>query len=423
MYLPGLLAVLALCGWTLSSRRRRRRWLIPTLLVLLIYGYNFGNNLTVAIIHSLDVGRYIDNQFAYTLLACSLGVVFVGEVLRDAAVRAFEASGWSEFFRFRPSSGRAAFLPLLPRLVPSAKPPSLGLLLIHSASSEANARLEKECREAFPGAPLQAANFASDTVPECDGNAFPGINDCLSEIGTDLVLLADASRAYSAEMLRASWQSYLDAPADLMIGALPASAGLSLSSDPRGSWYFKGILRWVFDWEPAEVLSGPHLLSRRFYGNILLCSQREILPLELVLHAMSGGFSTRKFPLLPLPTAFDETPLPEIGRDPRYSWWTLGSLLMLGFDFQPMRLLRAFAVGFLLLGVLIGYSPLHHLGDNHQHFSRAVQTALAGSMLVAALLSLQAGVILESRLRHDRKERQLRIRRLHGNTAEKLATD
>ena len=97
-------------------------------------------------------------------------------------------------------------------------------------------------------------------------------------------------------------------------------------------------------------------------------------------------------------------------RNQRHTWRLLRSLLVLGLDFQPLRLLGAFAAGFFLLGVLVGCSSLHHLGDKHHQISHVTQAVLAGGLLVSALFSLQAGVILESRLRHDRSNLQLRIR-------------
>jgi hypothetical protein len=57
-----LLTVLALRKSNLSAFRT----LAPIL--LLLYGYSFGTVLTLAIGHSLDVGRYSQYQFAYTLL-------------------------------------------------------------------------------------------------------------------------------------------------------------------------------------------------------------------------------------------------------------------------------------------------------------------------------------------------------------------
>jgi hypothetical protein len=70
----GVLAVLA---W-LESRLFAFRTV--ALVLLLLYGYNFGTVLTLAIGHSLDVGRYSQYQFAYTILPDFLSIWLAIEV-------------------------------------------------------------------------------------------------------------------------------------------------------------------------------------------------------------------------------------------------------------------------------------------------------------------------------------------------------
>ncbi len=69
LYLPGMLATLLLAA--------RRRPTMGALVALLLLGYNFGNNLTIAIVHTFDLARYIKNELAYTLLASAFCAVFV----------------------------------------------------------------------------------------------------------------------------------------------------------------------------------------------------------------------------------------------------------------------------------------------------------------------------------------------------------
>ncbi len=79
-YLPGLLATLILVAV------RQRRMFAPALLLGLIYGYNFGNNLTIAIVHSLAADRYVANELSFTLFASAAGLLYVFKTL-CAAVR------------------------------------------------------------------------------------------------------------------------------------------------------------------------------------------------------------------------------------------------------------------------------------------------------------------------------------------------
>jgi hypothetical protein len=49
--------------------------------VLLLYGYSFANSLTSAIIHSLEVTRFLTNQLIFCLLPQSMTMFLTVEIL------------------------------------------------------------------------------------------------------------------------------------------------------------------------------------------------------------------------------------------------------------------------------------------------------------------------------------------------------
>jgi hypothetical protein len=75
------------CLWAgvLTTLAWRKSDLFPfrnvALVLLLLYGYNFGTVLTLAIGHSLDVDRYSQYQFAYTILPDFVSIWLAIEVL------------------------------------------------------------------------------------------------------------------------------------------------------------------------------------------------------------------------------------------------------------------------------------------------------------------------------------------------------
>ena len=71
--------LLAVCAWRIQPVRAVFGTVAPVL--LLLYSYNFGTVLTLAIGHSLDVGRYSQYQFAYTLLPDFVSVWLAVEAL------------------------------------------------------------------------------------------------------------------------------------------------------------------------------------------------------------------------------------------------------------------------------------------------------------------------------------------------------
>jgi hypothetical protein len=70
-----LLAALTSCGLLLSVPRLRRGYGVNAASTLLLYSYNFGNCLTIAIVFYLGDPRYIIAQEAFTLFAEFAGVM------------------------------------------------------------------------------------------------------------------------------------------------------------------------------------------------------------------------------------------------------------------------------------------------------------------------------------------------------------
>jgi len=78
-YLPVFLLFLAALPWALSDAERRARYGRLIALLAVAYGYNVGNNLGIAIFHTLEVSRYSQVQFATTLFSQMLCLFLLGE--------------------------------------------------------------------------------------------------------------------------------------------------------------------------------------------------------------------------------------------------------------------------------------------------------------------------------------------------------
>ncbi len=80
-YLPGLLAFLATLPWICWQAERRARFGVFAAILAIGYAFNFGNNLGIAIFHTLQIGRYTLVQFATTLLTEMLTAIFLIEMV------------------------------------------------------------------------------------------------------------------------------------------------------------------------------------------------------------------------------------------------------------------------------------------------------------------------------------------------------
>ncbi len=80
LYLPILLGSVAVAGWCVFRREWRVRFGLLASVAALFYGYNFGNCLATAVVHSLSVRRYITAQFTATLFSEGVGLLLLIEV-------------------------------------------------------------------------------------------------------------------------------------------------------------------------------------------------------------------------------------------------------------------------------------------------------------------------------------------------------
>jgi hypothetical protein len=69
--------------------RRHFIWIVAAL--WLVYSYNFGNCLTIAIAHSLEVNRYVRIQLIYTVFAQCVSIYFLLEMIACGACSLFAA--------------------------------------------------------------------------------------------------------------------------------------------------------------------------------------------------------------------------------------------------------------------------------------------------------------------------------------------
>jgi hypothetical protein len=78
-YFPSFLLFLAALPWALGDKTRRARYGSLVALLAVAYGYNVGNNLGIAIFHTLQVNRYSLVQFGTTLFSQMLCLMFLAE--------------------------------------------------------------------------------------------------------------------------------------------------------------------------------------------------------------------------------------------------------------------------------------------------------------------------------------------------------
>ncbi|EDY18948.1 hypothetical protein CfE428DRAFT_3606 [Chthoniobacter flavus Ellin428] len=80
-YLPGMLLALLTIGWILADAELRATCGLFAVVVAVGYAYNLGNNVAIALFHTLGVGRYSHVQLVTTLFTQGLSLWMLVEVV------------------------------------------------------------------------------------------------------------------------------------------------------------------------------------------------------------------------------------------------------------------------------------------------------------------------------------------------------
>jgi hypothetical protein len=385
LYLPGVLATLLMTAWIVCTARWREEWLLPAAVTLLILSYNFGNSLTVAVVHSLDNERYVHNQLVYTLLGSTFSLMFIGETLRRLGVHLPGV----------PAGALSTAEPRLPATVPlpaltapgeNSTPPTLSVLITRGEAETKLSELMASYSAVFPTAHV----LAVPTQPGITGSS--AVLTALGQVSSDIVICVSGDGSYPAEGGRRLFDSYCQQPADFIAGV----------RQPAPVSYASRMIRLTYGWHPADLSSGLRLYSRRFYENVPIYSHGLEWEVEATIQAINYGFQMREV-TVPFVPPLEKAPTLRAQRLLRLLWVSF-------FDLRPLRCCGILAgVLFLLsLGAVLSSPRVHH--TSHHATPVSWQLLLAATLLILSGLTLQTGILLESGLRRHRETTQLRIR-------------
>jgi glycosyltransferase involved in cell wall biosynthesis len=227
------------------------------------------------------------------------------------------------------------------------------------------------------------------------------------------VVLLDGDGSYPVEGARAALELARAGELDMVTGvrrAISAAAAFR-PMHQLGSRAFERVFKVFFDLHPRDLFSGLRIFSRRYYETIPLLANGFELELEFTIQAIDKGMRTAEV----------DVPFRErtAGTSSKLSTVVDGlkilrMMIALVRDYRPLFFFGWGTALFVSLGLLAGAAPVYEyftLGMIYR-FPLAI---LAASLMVIGCFTLQAGIILESNLRHHRESHQLRLRSLRYN--------
>jgi len=309
------------------------------------------------------------------------------------------------------STGRA---PLERRA--SLTPPgrTVAVLLPCRDEEDTIGKVVRDFRSAIPDATIYVYDNAStDATPEAARSAgavvrycpIPGKGNVLrqmfAEIDATEYVLVDGDDTYDASAAPAMLAKLRERRVDMVIGTRDTSGQTRQPSrlgHRQGNWILSRSVRWLFGDGSLDMLSGYRVLSRQYVKSFPAFSTGFETETEMTVHALDLCL-----PFEEMPTVYRPRPQGSASklRTARDGARILKLILLLCKDYRPLRFFGFAASSAALLAVALGL-----LAHGHLH-AWTPATFLVAALSAIALISILAGVILDSLGRNNREIKRM----------------
>jgi glycosyltransferase involved in cell wall biosynthesis len=236
-----------------------------------------------------------------------------------------------------------------------------------------------------------------------------------SDIEADLYVMLDGDATYNTQDLPAMIHLLTDGFYDMVVGCRVAKHKKAYrQGHDTGNKLFNYLLKLFFKSQFTDIFSGYRVFSRRFVKSFVQNSKKFEIETDLSLHALELGM-----PIAEVPTAYYERPEGSFSKLNTYKdgLRILRRIIILFKDLRPLFFYSCFSFFFLIMALLVGVPVVMDFFKTGlvERFPSAI---LAASLMIMSLLSLTAGLILDSvaKMRQDAKKLAYLTIPHHGDT-------
>jgi glycosyltransferase involved in cell wall biosynthesis len=304
------------------------------------------------------------------------------------------------------------------RLLPP--PPTVAVLLPCRNEAATIGKVVRDFRSAIPGATVYVYDNAStdDTAAAAQAagavvrySPVPGKGRVLRQMFVDIdaaiFVVADGDDTYDAQASPAMIATLREHQLDMVIGTRVDSLmdrGAFRRFHRLGNWLLSRSVSRIFGDGSTDMLSGYRVLSRRYVKSFPALSSGFETETEMTVHALELCL-----PFEDVPTAYHERPnesasklrtIPDGAR-------ILKLILLLCKDYRPLRFFgftAGIAAALALTSGLLGFGNLH---------AWTPATFFVAGLSAIALMSLLAGVVLDSLRRSSREIKRMLYLAVH----------
>jgi glycosyltransferase involved in cell wall biosynthesis len=220
------------------------------------------------------------------------------------------------------------------------------------------------------------------------------------EVDADIYIMVDGDMTYPSDKVHELLSPVLRGQADMAIGSRMLSSATTMKVPNQfGNWLFRVSLNSVFGCRLTDILTGYRVITRSFVRSIAVLSEGFQIETELTIQALHHKMRIVEVPV----TLSDRRP----GSHSKISLMADGfRILWTIFDlYRTYRPLTVFGgAGLLMIGVGITLGVIVILEFIKTGLVQRFPTAiLASAMVVAGLLAVSVGLILNTLMRSFRE--------------------
>ena len=213
-----------------------------------------------------------------------------------------------------------------------------------------------------------------------------------ADIDADVYILVDGDSTYEAEAAPRMINDLLTKSLDMVTGCRVTDVEEAYRPGHKfGNWMLTSLVASIFGRRTKDMLSGYRVFSRRFVKSFPALSRGFEIETELTVHALE-----LRMPLADMDTVYVDRPP---GSESKLSTFKDGFRILLLIislvkEERPMQFFSTISMALMIIALFLGYPVFTEYLDTGlvPRFPTAI---LAASIVVIAVLSLVAGVILD----------------------------
>lgn len=235
------------------------------------------------------------------------------------------------------------------------------------------------------------------------------VRKMFSEVEADFYVLVDGDDTYPAEYVKKMLKTAIEGRADMVNGDR-LSNGSYLQENKRmfhdfGNNLVRNSINFLFQSDIKDIMTGYRVFNRKFVKNFPVMSKGFEIETEMTIHALDKGFMINE-----VPVQYRDRPKGSVSKLNTWSdgMKVLKTIITVFKDYKPLTFFGVLAVCICASGILFGIPVLYEYITTG-YIRHIPLTILAAALEMLALNLLTCGLILDTSVKNDKKNYELRM--------------